>query len=967
MKKRVIVQLSLLALITGCLQEKAISEDPLSSVCVTLESIVSDTTAETRTYADERHLVVWHNDDRVSVFEKKEYWEEYKYIGRTGTAGGRILPVTSEGSGTGGDMDYYYAVYPHSELNGFDNNGHLLLNLPNEQPYDEFSFGRGTNLMVSASDDNNFRFKNIGGYLVFKLYGQGISVSSIRLVGNNGEELTGDIDVVVSPDADPVTKMSTARYAEKYSDAKLVCDSPVALGATSTDYKEFWFVLPPMTFTKGFSIEVNTSDGGVWTKTTAKPWTITRNHYSPVSVMEVAIESPQPDNVVYYTSTDGSLVYANEEKIDATIVSNDYVDGVGVLTFNSPLTTLGRSAFVSSTLKTISLPPSVISVAPRAFDDCNNLQKFEGKYGEDRCLVIANELVSFAPGGITEYKTPDGISSIGEYAFYGCSGLTTLIVSEGVETIGERACEFSGLVNLVLPETLREVGNRFLSGTNVSSLSLPSKVQNISDINHLERLNAIEINNPIPASISANAFGTDHTYPIYIPAGTLSLYSSAWPDYANRLREKSSSPLNIINYTTTDGSKVSLESGFGSYMLPIWEQNESILSHTYGEMVFYAPVTEIPHDTFLRSKLKSITLPSSVTVLGGNCFEESDLESIVLSDWIEEISSCSFYECHNLNTINLPEGLISIGYQSFYDCTSLSTITIPKSVKKIGKYAFQACSGLISVTVNAIIPPAGGEGMFIGTNDCPIYVPEDSVNDYKQAEYWSDYADRIQAIPSSSIPVPEAVDLGLPSGIKWASFNLGASAPEEFGDYYAWGETEPYFSRNPMTWKEGKEEGYTWTSYKWCMGSNTTMTKYCTNSSYGYNGFTDDKTVLDPEDDAAHVNLGGKWRMPTVADWAELFENCTCTWDTRNGWCFGITMSSKTNNNSIYLPASGYCSTSSTPPPASGYRIGYYRTSTLDVDNPYRSWIKRFDSDKVSEASHNRYLGYSIRPVYDEQ
>ncbi len=290
MKKSVIILLGVLALMTGCQREKSVSNDSLSGFGVTLESIVSDSAAETRTYADEQHLVVWHNDDRVSVFEKKEYWREYKYTGRTGTSGGILLPVPSEGSGTGGDLDYYYAVYPHSELNGFDNNGHLLLTLPNEQPYDEFSFGRGTNLMVSASEDNNFRFKNVGGYLVFKLYGEGVSVSSIRLTGNKNEELTGDIDVVVSPGSDPVTKMSTARYAVKYTDAKLVCDTPVALGATASEYKEFWFVLPPMTFTGGFSIEVTTADGSVWTKTTNKVWTITRNHYTPVSVMEVEVE-----------------------------------------------------------------------------------------------------------------------------------------------------------------------------------------------------------------------------------------------------------------------------------------------------------------------------------------------------------------------------------------------------------------------------------------------------------------------------------------------------------------------------------------------------------------------------------------------------------------------------------------------------------------------------------------------------
>ena len=93
----------------------------------------------------------------------------------------------------------------------------------------------------------------------------------------------------------------------------------------------------------------------------------------------------------------------------------------------------------------------------------------------------------------------------------------------------------------------------------------------------------------------------------------------------------------------------------------------------------------------------------------------------------------------------------------------------------------------------------------------------------------------------------EWVDLGLTSGTLWATCNVGATAPEDYGDYFAWGETEP-------------KEDYSWSTYKWCNGSYKTQTKYCTNSKYGT---VDDKTELEPEDDAAFVNWGSTWRMPT--------------------------------------------------------------------------------------------------------
>ena len=92
------------------------------------------------------------------------------------------------------------------------------------------------------------------------------------------------------------------------------------------------------------------------------------------------------------------------------------------------------------------------------------------------------------------------------------------------------------------------------------------------------------------------------------------------------------------------------------------------------------------------------------------------------------------------------------------------------------------------------------------------------------------------------------VDLGLPSGTLWATCNVGASSPEEYGDYFAWGETEP-------------KNDYNWSTYKYCKGSSTTMTKYCTSSSYGT---VDNKTELEPSDDAATVNWGSNWQMPSL-------------------------------------------------------------------------------------------------------
>ncbi len=193
----------------------------------------------------------------------------------------------------------------------------------------------------------------------------------------------------------------------------------------------------------------------------------------------------------------------------------------------------------------------------------------------------------------------------------------------------------------------------------------------------------------------------------------------------------------------------------------------------------------------------------------------------------------------------------------------------------------------------------------------------------------------------------EAVDLGLPSGLKWANMNVGASKPEDYGDYFAWGETTT-------------KDIYSWESYKWCNGSSRTLKKYCSNSEYGgYNGFTDSKTVLDIEDDAARANWGGDWRMPTNADFEELIANTTNEWTTQNG-VNGYKFTSKTNGNSIFLPAAGYRW-------SDGLDLvglhGDYWSSSLGESYTNLACYLYFGSEVVGTNNGGRDSGTSVRPV----
>ena len=206
----------------------------------------------------------------------------------------------------------------------------------------------------------------------------------------------------------------------------------------------------------------------------------------------------------------------------------------------------------------------------------------------------------------------------------------------------------------------------------------------------------------------------------------------------------------------------------------------------------------------------------------------------------------------------------------------------------------------------------------------------------------------IEASPLASFKIEEEgdwVDLGLPSGTIWATRNVGASSPEDYGDYFAWGETAP-------------KSYYDWGTYKWCNGSYYTLTKYCTNSGYGYNGFVDNKTELDPSDDAACAHYPGG-RMPSLEQIQELCNNCTWQWTQRNG--VNGQLVTGPNGNTMFLPAAGGRWGES----LSG--VGSYGgcwSRTLGSGAPYGAYVLNFLSGGWSRWNLNlRNSGFPVRAV----
>jgi hypothetical protein len=381
----------------------------------------------------------------------------------------------------------------------------------------------------------------------------------------------------------------------------------------------------------------------------------------------------------------------------------------------------------------------------------------------------------------------------------------------------------------------------------------------------------------------------------------------------------------------------------------------------------------IGNNAFQNTGLTSIAFPNTLTSIGNNAFSGSALTSVTLA--CNNIGSAAFMNCRSLESVVLPAAITTLPNSMFEGCRSLATITWPSALTTIGDYAFYGCLFLgnnstleLPSTVTSIgdyacnrvrhlIVPSStsvsaAEHSF--GEDCTLlYVPAGKVEMYKLRSNWSLYADNIYPIGDypvvCTVAVGEAVDLGL--SVKWAPFNVGAKQPQDYGNYYAWGEVYP----NSI---------YYWSEYYWCNGSETTLTKYNNSNTYGT---MDNKTVLDLEDDAARVNWGGTWRMPTDAEWDELLDSSNCSWrwtDSYNSTGVkGYIVTSKKaghTDKSIFLPAAGNRGDSYLHDAGS---CGRYWSSSLNMYRPCNAGSVGFHSGDVYRYYGSRYYGQSVRPV----
>ena len=451
-------------------------------------------------------------------------------------------------------------------------------------------------------------------------------------------------------------------------------------------------------------------------------------------------------------------------------------------TIGSGVTSIDNWAFQNCrSLTSIGIPNSVTSIGGYAFGSCTSLTSCTIGSG----VTIIGSYSFYNCSGLTSIDIPDNVTSIGGYVFYNCSNLTACTIGSGVTSINNSAFNgCSGLTSITVNATTPpELGSNVFVSTNNCTIYVPcSSVATYKSASgwstYADRIQGIPPCGEPPTPTFDGKFravysgGTSYSAECTSSADTLTTATTKPSGYeysamtSAEIGDCVTSISNGVFYncsgltSCTIGNNVTNISnyafdgcsGLTTVSIPssVRVIGESSFSDCRSLTSIIIPngVTTIGGWAFQRCKgLSSVTIPNSVTSIGNGAFSAcSGLTSIDIPSGVTSIGDSTFYGCHSLTSIDIPSGVTTIGGGAFEFCSGLTSIDIPSGVTSIGEGAFNGCRSLTSITIYATIPPTLGSNAFYNTN-CPIYVPSASVNTYKSAEGWSDYASRIQAIP----------------------------------------------------------------------------------------------------------------------------------------------------------------------------------------------------------------------------
>jgi len=702
---------------------------------------------DSRTHLDGT-AVVWDEDDLLTIFTKTSHNRQYKIKsladnGRTATFG----YVSFTGSDNTA-ISENYAVYPYNG-DATLSNGVITTSLSATQDYNSSNSSLKYALMVAKSSDNNLSFDNAGALIRFnisKIVPDLYTLNSIKLTSASNK-IAGEVAIDLS--ANDTKAVVTENGVNTITLSNINTE-------ITTDVQSFYVAMPTMEFAdKDLTVTFVCAEG---TKEFQLPaFTLAQNQIKTIAYSISETEdftgttpsSAPASNEIWYTngSTTEPITPYAASAFDAKIVSNTYDTDKGcwVIKFDNTITKIGHRAFYNCTsLTSVTIPNSVTSIGDYAFEKCELLTSVTipdsvteiGEWAFENCELL------------TSVTIPDSVTEIGWYAFCGCTSLISVTIPNSVTSIGDTAfgaCSSlkafygkfaspdnrclivdgilnsfapAGLTEYTIPDSVTSIGYQaFCECTSLTSVTIPNSVTSIGDyaFENCELLTSVTIPDSV-TEIGEWAFAYTSLTSVTIPnsvtsigghafTGCTSLTSITIPDSVTSIGEMA-----FIAFGCTSPRRVDITNLSAWCKISFGNEDANPLS--YGAR-FYLN----------GSELTDITIPSDIT----------------------EIKSYAFYAYYSLTSVVIPDSVTSIGDYAFNNCISLTSVTIPDSVTSIGEVAFYNCHSLTEVYCKPTTPPTGGSDMFRdNASGRKIYVPIGSVEAYKTAQYWSEYADSIE-------------------------------------------------------------------------------------------------------------------------------------------------------------------------------------------------------------------------------
>ena len=716
---------------------------------------------QTRTYVEDERFLRWHQRDELSVFYGDAVNNKYRFNGQTGDSNGTfVLIIDGTATGSNDPIDRIYALYPRDASAEWVGNGTFQYRLPSEQFYQSESFGQNSNAMVAVTADTSddlLMFKNVCGYLKVQLYGDA-TIKNIVLRTNGGEKISGLAYVAAEYGKDPSVSMSNSGFDL----ISLNCGEGVLVSQDSANPTDFWFVVPPTTFSKGITITATDVNGKTFTKSTQSRFAIGRNALQPMEALYVKCDqAPVAVTEIKYTATE-QITFASNSSINEMIVYHNYdpATGEGVIGLNSIITlfdefwfkqnkaltsivipngvtTIDNYAFSWCTeLSEITIPSSVTEIGFGAFNSTGKIKRVNITDIDALCRIsFGNNYYAtpFYNGAhlyvngeeLTVLNVPQDVKKVDDYAFYGCQSITEVNIPNGVEQIGYYAFYYcSNLRKVTIGENVNYVGQSAFAGADM-----------------LETIYCRALTPPeIPLTIvSDGSFFEPYSYhsnygavkKIIVPLALLSDYKSAYEgSYASRVYpdvEPELSGNNVIYYQSSDCSIVTPNevAYFGA----------NIVSNTYengwGKILFDGDVTEIGINAFAGSKMTEIIIPQSVTIIGAKAFDSSALRIVHIPKSVTLIESDAFNKAIYVSMVHIDDfaSWCNIEFDSitanpfntndsstnrwFYiDGEPVFDIVIPQQITAIKNYAFYNCQTMSSLYIQKDVKSIGEKALY---------------------------------------------------------------------------------------------------------------------------------------------------------------------------------------------------------------------------------------------------------------